>query len=299
MARRLPPLNAVRAFESAAKHQSFTKAAEELHVTPSAISRHVMQLESRLGVNLFSRRQRRIHLTDNGRRYAAGIEIALDQIDAVTRLVSDHTSDRNLRIKLMPTIAFRWLLPRILPFQAKHPEFMIQIATTMDEVDLAGDEADITILNAKAPRPDMVSDWLFDEVLIPVCSPSVSLCGPLQKQTLLTALSRPRDWPVWFAGAGLSEPGGLIKLDFQYSFLAYEAAISGGGIAIAIKELVQDDLQNRKLTIAFEPAVRTGRAYFLVSTVTGATRPAVSAFRDWVREVCGLPLDRLPLESGK
>ena len=290
MTRRLPPLNAIRAFDSSAKYENFTKAAAELHVTPSAISRHVTLLESRLGVKLFSRRQRRISLTDKGRSYAAAVKLVFDQLESATRQISDRSAERELRIKLLPTVALRWFLPRVVQFQANHPEFMIQVSTTMETVDLVAGEADITVWNGFAPPDDLVSHWLFDEELVPVCAPGYIYPNrgararkALERKTLLSAFSRPKDWQEWFAGAGLTEPEGVVNLGFQYSFLAYEAAIAGGGIAIAVRELVKQELSQGTLIIPFGPAVRTSRSYFLVSTTSGATRPAVRALLEWAK----------------
>jgi len=286
MRRRLPPLNAIRAFDCAARHASLASAAQELCVSPSAISRHISHLEDWLGARLFDRTQQGILLTDAGKRYAASLTVLLDGLEAATRGITEKSDGDDVRIRILPTIAYRWLLPRVIQFQVQHPAVMLQISTSLDPVDLVRGEADLSAVRSAQPPANLLADLLFPEELVAVCSPAYLAqhggTASLDKATLLSAASRKDDWARWMEGARLPQPRDVSRFDFPYSVLTYEAALEGAGIAIAIKALAQADLDNGRLVMPVDPVVATGLNYYLVCTLQSGSRAGVAAFREWI-----------------
>src|ERR1700760_1754351 len=178
MPRKLPPLNALRAFEAAGRYLSFTEAAQELLVTQSAVSRHVGALEDWLGVKLFFRRQRGIELTARGEAYFRALSGALDQVDHATRRVRDNADETLLRLKLPPTFAIRWLVPRLHRFRALHPEIEVQITTSHAPGDFEREDVDVFVHSEFGPPSAEGYRRLLGEVLMPVLSPRLLKCGP-------------------------------------------------------------------------------------------------------------------------
>ena len=284
MRKKLPPLNALRAFERAARYQTFTEAAEALHVTPSAISRHVTQLEQWLGVALFVRRQRSMELTAEGRQFAQATSAAFDSLEMAARQLQTGATPE-LRFRLFPTIAFRWLVPAMIDFQKDWPSVDMQISTSMEPVDLQLGEVDLTVVICKEPPKDVRWTFLFPEELVPVCRPDYLPKGwdPDVRSSTITLLAsqvRPKDWATWFQGANVKRPRAVRTLNYQYSFLAYEAAREGGGIAMAIKALVEDDLASGRLKVAHPCVVPTNSNYLLASAPQGRKK-YVDAFHKW------------------
>jgi LysR family glycine cleavage system transcriptional activator len=211
MTRRLPPLNALRAFEAAARCGNFTRAAQELFVTQGAVSRHIATLEDWLGVQLFERGRHGIRLTPAGERYFASMRVALDQIEHGTRQLQQQSPDEwLLRIKLPPTFAIRWLIPRLARFHALHPRIDVQITTSHKPTDFERDEIDVSIHSEASPPVGPGYRLLFRETLLPVCAPALLRArsaarrqpSDLAHQALLSSLNRPHDWQTWLAAAG-------------------------------------------------------------------------------------------------
>ena len=182
MTRKIPPLNALRAFESVSRLVSFTKAAEELCVTQGAVSRQIANLESWLGLKLFSRGRHTIDLTPNGQAYFAAMRDIFDEIDRSTRQLMPRKDDRLLRIKLPPTFAIRWLMPRLAKFHAKHPDTEVQITTSHQRANYTTEDIDIGIHSQQTPPQQAGFRLLFEETLIPVCSPGLLKAGKPLKQ---------------------------------------------------------------------------------------------------------------------
>jgi LysR family glycine cleavage system transcriptional activator len=289
--RRLPSLPALRAFEAAARNGSFTRAARELGVTQSAVSRQIARLEADLGVRLFWRRTRAIGLTTEGLAYFNAVRRAFDQIHDATVQFTSVADDRILRIKVPPTFAIRWLVPRLVRFHARHPQIDVQITTSHHPPDFERENVDAAVVWSVAPRPGWHADRLLGEVLLPACSPKllrgarpIRLLGDLARHTLLHSVQRPDDWRLWL------EPAGATGLDwhggrrFESSALMYQAAIDQLGVAIAQLAFIEDDLATSRLAAPFDLTVATERAYYLVVPGERASLPKVAACRAWLLE---------------
>jgi LysR family glycine cleavage system transcriptional activator len=289
--RRLPSLVALRAFDATARNGSFTRAAKELGVTQSAISRQIARLEVDLGVGLFWRRNRAIGLTSEGLAYFNAVRRAFDQIHDATVQFTSVAHDRILRIKVPPTFAIRWLVPRLVRFHARHPQIDVQITTSHHPPDFEREDIDAAIVWSIRARPGWQADRLIGEVLLPACSPKllrgarpIRVPGDLAHHTLLHSVQRPDDWRLWLepaGAAGLDWHGGLR---FENSALMYQAAIDQLGIAIAQLAFIEDDLATSRLVAPFGLRVATERAYHLVFPGERASLPTIAACRAWLLE---------------
>ena len=297
MSRRLPPLNAIRAFEAAARNASFTRAAQELFVTQGAVSRHVATLEGWLGAKLFTRTQRGIELTAKGSAYFRVLRGALDQIDHATRQLQQSPDENLLRLKLPPTFAIRWLVPRLARFHAKHPGVDVQITTSHDPADFDREDVDAAIHSDFEPPVGPGFRRVLGEELLPVCSPGLVAKGlPLRKprdlarHVLLCSMNRPRDWPAWLAAAGVPEIDGNSGLKFENAALAYQAAIDRLGVTIAQRALVEDDLRSGRLVAPFALSVKTSGGYDLAFPPHRPKSRRLQAFEEWLaREADATP----------
>jgi len=279
----------MRAFEATARHESFTRAAAELCVTQGAISRHVAVLEHWLDVKLFRRERHGIQLTAQGDVYFRIVRNALDQIDAVTRQLQQRPDDGRLRLKLPPTFAIRWLVPRLARFHALHPQIDVQITTSHQRADFAREEVDVAIHSESEPPPPSGYLKLFGEILLPVCSPGLLVRGPslskpadLAKHPLLSSLNRPLDWPTWLAAAKLKGIDGNGGLKFENAALAYQAAADQLGVIIAQQALVEDDLRTGRLVAPLKLRVPTAGGYYLQFRTDQPKPTRVTLFEEWV-----------------
>jgi len=287
---RLPPLNAVRAFEAAARHASFKRAAEELCVTPGAVSRHVAKLEAYLGVALFTRKQAQVTLTRAGDLYLQEIREALSRISRATASTRTGGFDeRLLRIKVPPTCAARWLVPRLAHFHADHPDISIQIMTSHDAVDFAHDDVDAAIHYASDIDADVVGERLFGERLVPVCTAAVAAHRPavhsardFGQHVLLHSIRRPNDWPEWFAAAGAGDLAITRALAFENSTLTYQGAIDGLGVAMAQVAFVADEIERGRLVAPVDFRLRGAASYFVVCPREKSRQRKVTLFNRWI-----------------
>lgn len=288
--RRLPPLNALRAFEAAARHTSFTLAAEELCVTPGAVSRQILLLEAHLGVRLFRRRHRSVSLTLAGEGYLDGIRTAFDQIHTATRRLDMAGDARLLRLKLPPTFAIRWLIPRLASLHARDETLSVQITTSHDPVDFDREDVDAAVQWAPGRMRGVDSHRLFGEVLVPVCSPQVPIPPgglpptAIAREVLMHSIQRPRDWLRWFDAAAVSGETPNRTLIFQNSSLTYQGAIEGLGIAIAQLAFVSDELKAGRLVEAHPLKAVTDTAYFLSYPREKAGLAKIRLLHDWIAE---------------
>jgi LysR family glycine cleavage system transcriptional activator len=288
MARRLPPLNALRAFEAACRHASFTRAAEELFVSQGAVSRQVAALESWLKVQLFVRGARGIELTPKGGVVFRSIRSARDQIEYGARQLQQKPDDKTLRLKVPPTFAIRWLVPRLARFHAFKPDIDVQITTSHQRVDFNRDDVDACIHSGTHPPPDAHCRRLFGERLLPVCSPrlldraALRMPESLERHVLVCSLHRPRDWPAWLDAAGVRHVDGNNGIKVENSALAYQAAIDGLGVVIAQRSFVEDDLKTGRLVAPFDLEVPGDGAYFLAYRGDRPRSEAVAAFETWI-----------------
>lgn len=291
MALRLPPLNALRTFEVAARHLSFMQAAEELSVTPGAVSRQVKLLEQWLGAPLFSRAHKQVTLTPLGRTYLEAISTPLEAIALATDRATRHESARPLAIYCYPTFALRWLVPRWRRFYDAHPEIDVQLTTSLRPVDFTKDDYDaaIRVGHRLQDDPGLTATKLVDVELIPVCSPA--LCtgrsalrvpADLTRMTLLHNAPRPHDWFRWLRFAGVSgiEPNAGLRFDSLN--LSIQAAISGVGVGIAIRALITDELLSKQLVQPFGPTRVSSRPFYLTYPSHRARNKRLAAFAAWL-----------------
>ncbi|CAO3451751.1 Transcriptional regulator, LysR family [Azospirillum argentinense] len=290
MARRLPPLNALRAFESAARHLSFTKAAEELHVTQAAVSHQIKGLEEWLGMPLFRRMNRALILTETGQSYLPPVRDALDTLSHATERLFRMDGSGALTISTMPSFAAKWLVMRLGRFQARHPELEVRLHTTPQLVDFTQQDVDIGIRFGAGNWPGLRCERLMTEDIYPVCSPSLldgprPLCCPedLRHHTLL------HDdyfitWGTWGEAAGIAGLDHARGPRFDDSALLLQVAAEGGGVALARGVLVADDVAAGRLVRLFDIHLPGNYAYYVVAPPHYFSRPKVKAFRDWLFE---------------
>jgi LysR family glycine cleavage system transcriptional activator len=288
--RRLPPLNAVRAFEAAARRGNFNQAAEELSVTPSAISHQVRTLEEFFGTKLFRRSGRNVELTTKSRDFLRSVTQALDQINAASQRMMRRPEGNLLNIAVAPTFATGWLVPRMLEFQVVHPELEIRMCTTMNFADFHDSDIDLAINYSAGEFPDgLESVRIMAEHCVPVCSPQyMREHGPLHTPddirncTLLHALPRIGQWRNWLEVAGVSGVDAERGPKFQSTPLALEAAKSALGVAISNREFVQDHIRQGTLVAPFQVEVPSQSGYYLIYPQERASDPKIEAFRDWL-----------------
>ena len=315
MPRSLPPLNALRAFEAAARLGSFKAAAGELGVTHGAISQHVRLLEDWLRAPLFERHNRRVVLTPAARAYLSEIGPALDRVASATTRYG-HDDGAVLRVNAPATFALRWLVPRLARFQDQHPGVKVRLETSNEAVEALRDSYDIVIRGG----PDAFYGYsvrpFLSEERLPVCSPALldrlplRTSGDLRRHTLLHTLSLPRLWDDWLAKAGAAdlEPDAVLILDHFY--LTLQAALDGIGVAMGPTALVSDDLAHDRLVAPFPGPFLPARSYCTYVSETKKDALA-AAFRSWLeregnmpdgkggsrRSVGPEPRDRLPLPT--
>ena len=286
MLKPLPPLSAIRAFEAAARLGSFTRAAEELHMTQAAVSYQIKQLEQRLGLTLFQRQPRQVVLTPSGQRLAPAVLEAFKQLHTVFAQTLER-EESELAITSLPTIAATWLVPRLGFFQLAHPKLAVRLDTAVPLVDLSQGEFDVGIRIGAGDWPDLQADFLMPSLFAPLCSPA--LRGRLRTPADLAALprfGRERWWRAWFDAAGLpdidlsAKPG--VELDVEQH--AVTAAIAGHGVAISSPLFFEHDIAAGRLMQPFDVVVRDHRDYWLAYPATRRTSHKIQAFRLWLLE---------------
>lgn len=287
MAYRLPPLSTLRVFEAAARHLSFKEAADELLLTPSAVSRSIQALEEWLGVPLFTRGNRTVALTDAGATYVPQVRAALDLLVQATENVPGRGARGTLSISAAPTFGLRWLMPRLGRFKAAHPGITITLDTTHRQVEFPRDRIDLAIRMGSGPWPDLEALPLVTETLVPVCTPAlaerIGCASDLLKHPLLHVSTVSQDWRHWATSRGiegLDIAGGLHFDTVQY---ALNAAIQGLGVALGRHPVVDLDLDSGALVEVLGPPVVAGTGYWLVCAQQSLARPEVRAFREWIR----------------
>jgi len=286
MARRLPPLNALRAFEVAARHNSFTGAATELRVSHAAISRHVRSLEARLGVTLFRRAKRGVELTEDGGRYLKAVSAAFDSIAEATEALAKPKEVR-VRLSVEPAFAGRWLIRRLGRFQASHPDIDVVLDASPRLVDLTRDEADLAIRYGQGGWPGLRQDQLASSRLYPVGRKELrgrrrAAFAPDELRAFILLHEDDGSlWRRWFSAAGVADVNVSRGPRILETALALDAAAAGQGIALADEALIADDLANGRLVKLCDVALADG-AYFLLSLPNAQRRRPLAAFRDWL-----------------
>lgn len=286
--RRLPPLGALRAFEAAARHLSFTRAAAELCVTQAAISHQIRLLEERLGVRLFERRGHSLALTVSGQAYLPELAGALDRIAAATMRIAEPQS-RPLRITVLPSFASKWLVPRLEDFHTRHPGIDVRLDSSAEPWAFTTERFDFGIRSGLGNWPGLKADLIAHETLSPVCSPSFMDRCPLRVPAdLLRARllhDTPRSaWKNWFDLAGVDEAE--TETDAGVSFndanLALQAAMDGQGVALGRLVLAADALRCGRLIRPFDVVLPNDYSYWLVHPPIALQRPDAAVFREWL-----------------
>jgi LysR family transcriptional regulator, glycine cleavage system transcriptional activator len=287
MAEKLPHMQALRAFEAAARTRSLTRAAESLHLTHGAISHQIKALEADLGVSLVERAGRGIRLTDAGERFAGQVRAALAELSDAVREVRDRSNPRQLRVSVMPSFAARWLLPRIGRFIAAHPEVDLDVRASSTLVDFRRDDVDVAVRYGAGHYPGVGVEHLMNDTYFAVCSPQFA-SGKLPERPAdlanhMLLRSDGRFWHGWFAAAGLDLPEPTRGPIFDDDSHLMQAAIEGQGIALARTSLIGKDLTNRVLVRLFDVTLPSPNQYFLVYPTRLVDSPKLALFRAWLK----------------
>jgi LysR family glycine cleavage system transcriptional activator len=295
MSGHLPPLSALRAFEAAARLMSFSKAADELHVTPAAVSHQIHALEQDLGVKLFHRMNRSIELTASARVLLPGLTEAFAGIQSSVRRLRAHNDTGTLTVTASPSFAAKWLVLRLHRFQEQCPEIDVRISATDDVVDLTKGDFDIAIRYGAGHYPGLEIELLLKNEVFPACSPQLLANGPplrtpddLPLHNLIHDQTVERDplvptWPMWLKAAGVKNVPAATGLSFNNMHLALDAAIAGHGVVLAQSTIAAADLAVGRLVRLFSLALPDQFAYYIVTAPGALERPKIRAFRDWLR----------------
>ncbi len=294
MTRRLPSLNALRAFEAAARHLSFTKAAEELHVTQAAISHQIKGLETQLGVQLFRRLNRRLLLSDAGQGYLPALTEAFDRVAEATARLSAAGGAGSLRVSALPSMAAKWLLPRLSRFRARHPDIDVLVSASHALADFQRDDVDLAIRYGQGRYPGLHAVPLMDDEVFVVCCPKLLEMDPplhdphdLRHHTLLhdsTTEGERQHWRIWLEKAGVTGADPNRGPGFSDSYLVLEAAAAGEGVALSRRSLAAADLASGRLVIPFGPIEPANFSYYIVCPKADAKLPKICKFIEWLLE---------------
>lgn len=288
MPRRLPPLNALKAFEAAARHESFTRAAEELSVTQGAVSHQVKGLEERLGIKLFSREAQRLVITAAGREYLDVVRDAMDRLAIGTERLLQRQSAGALTVSTSPNFASKWLVHRLGRFAEAHPTIDLRISATIHHVDFAREDIDVAIRHSDGNEAGLHVTRLCTEELFPVCSPKLlrgrrALRRPqdLARHTLLHLNDR-QDWSKWLEAAAVTGVDLSRGPVLNQASMVIDAAVDGQGIALARTGLAAGDLITGRLARPFSLALPVPYAYWIVCPAAAAKLPKIETFRTWL-----------------
>lgn len=286
----LPPVAALRAFEAAARHQNFTKAADELCLTQSGISRHIRNLEDWFGLPLFNRAHRAVTLTPEGEMYRRDLSEAFALIELATRRLSRSRNRERLNIRAYTTFSTHWLIPKLSAFQRKYPEIDVYLTASLESVDFARDDVHCAVRTGPANwTPNVRIDRIYEPLLFPVVAQSLldsdwPLRHPsdLARAKLLHSLARPDDWHIWLKAAGVSDVDIDRGIKFEASSMAYQAAQEGLGVAIAQDFLVRKQLEQGTLVRPFDIQAKSDRVYYLLSSPRYEGSESLYTFREWL-----------------
>ena len=286
MGYRLPPLSSMRLFEAAGRHLSFKAAAEDLNITPSAISHGVQALEEWLGVELFVRGNRSLALTEAGVAYLPRVQAALDMLAQASEAVPGRKPTGRLAISVPPTFGMRWLLPRLQRFNERHPSIEVTVDTSHRRVEFARDAIDVAIRMGGGEWPGLHATCLVREKLVPVCAPRLATRirsnADLHNTTLLHVTRATEDWATWGALAGIDVSNTAGGLRFDTIQMALEAAVNGLGVALGRLPLIDQDLEAKRLVQVLGPPRFCSTGYWMVMQRETILRPEVNAFRNWI-----------------
>lgn len=286
--RKLPPLNAVRAFEAAARHVSFSKAAKELFVTHGAVSKQVAALESWLGAELFLRSPSQISLTEAGKSFLASVTPALDRISQAALQLMEQNESSVLRVNAPPTFTMRWLIPRLSTFQRRFAGVQIKLTTSTAAISFEDKAYDMAIRGSRQPLPGMLSVPFMTEEILPICHTdllargSLRVPADLRRQTLISYDTEPVSWRDWLGLAGTGELRPLHSLQFEQMFFALQAAAEGLGVVLVPLFLVADDVIAGRLSAPFGFGLSHQRKYYVCSAARPDPGDVPAAFIEWL-----------------
>ncbi|OXI77748.1 LysR family transcriptional regulator [Burkholderia sp. AU33423] len=286
--KRLPSLNALQVFDIVARHGSFTRAAEHLCLTQGAVSRQILALESFYQFALFKRTPKGLTLTAEGELLLPTVRESFARIEEVSMRLSRRRTELALKV---PTCMMQWMLPRIMRFQAEHPELQVQITTTWDhQVDFRMEPFDAAVIYAAGAGPDTHAIPLFEERLTPVCAPSLPARQPLASlddlagHTLLHPTRDHRDWKRWLDHAGAPHVDSTRGLSFETLDLATHAAIDGYGVAIGDRTLADESVAAHRLVMPFDISLPTGMGYYFVYPDGAEQQQKIQLFGGWIAD---------------
>ncbi len=293
--RRLPPLNALRAFEAAARHLNFSRAADELSVTPGAVSQQIQNLEDYVGAALFKRTPKGLLLTDAAQTALPALREAFDRLAEAASLLTAAVDGRRLTLTAAPSFAAKWLVPRLGKFEQTQPQVDVWLSAGMEVVDFAAGEVDLAIRYGSGRYPGLEVVRLLSETVVPVVSPALLAENPLAAPGDLShhillhdgspdADDSCPDWALWLAARGLRSIDGSRGPRFNQSSMVIEAAANGRGVALAKRTLAQADLDAGRLVIPFEMATAVDFAYYVVHPKAKGRLPQVKAFVAWLKD---------------
>ncbi|MEQ9500623.1 MAG: transcriptional regulator GcvA [Deltaproteobacteria bacterium] len=293
---KLPSLSALRAFEAAARHLSFTRAAEELCVTQAAVSHQVRALEEELGHALFNRHPRRVSLTEEGRILSQAASSAFSEIAHGVEAMAQAGHTGAVNVSVSPSLAVKWLLPRLDDFRDSHPEIDVRISANDRLIDPVREGVDLCIRYGPGNYPGLETTLLMKDQVYPVCSPALKreLGSPadlsevvlLQDEMMIEDDSRP-DWKKWFEAAGVEDPCKGETIRFSHAVMMIDAALAGQGVALGRSTLVADDLEQGRLVRPFEPFFESAFAYWVAVPKGAVLGPKITAFREWLLAQAG------------
>lgn len=283
-------MNALIAFEAAARHESITRAANELALTESAVSRQISLLEEHLGTRLFNRVKKRLSLTRAGATYASDVGRTIERLERDTLKVMSHEgAGGNLEIAALPTVGSSWLVPRLSTFYEQHPTVTVNVSARSERFLFDGTDFDGALCFGDANWPGALSDFLFDEELFPVGSPKL-LAGRrtvhlerLVKHRMLHLRSRPGAWQAWCMAAGISDLNFMSGPRFEIQSMLISAASAGQGVALLPKFLIEPELRSGALKVLSNKSVRSKGAYYFAYPERRAGEPLLSHFREWLQ----------------
>ena len=285
----LPPLNALRAFEAAARLMSFTLAGKELFVTHGAISKQVKQLEDYVGITLFIRQHRSLKLTDEGERYFVHAQAALQTINnATSDLITQPLRTQTLAINVLPSLTISWLIPRMEEFKSRYPHLYVDLSIGDFEVDFNKVNYDIAIRSSTSVPKAANVLTLMDEDLCLVCSPELAprlkCLNDINQMTLLQHTTRPSLWQLWADNVDVKLTTEK-KFGVEHFYMLSQAAVSGMGVALIPRFFIEQELKNGKLVIPFTADFTSPYRYYLLTPKSSNLPLKVQSFIDWLLEL--------------
>ncbi|NVJ69763.1 MAG: transcriptional regulator GcvA [Alphaproteobacteria bacterium] len=299
MKRSLLPLNALRAFDAAARHMSFKLAADDLSVTPAAISQQIRSLEDFLGVELFRRTNRSLVLTEAAQLSLAPLKEGFERLEEAVDILTESKTSNVLKVSVSPSFASKWLVPRLASYYERRPDAIVKISATMQITDFKAEDVDIAIRYGLGNYANLYEEEILRETIFPVCAPGLfdndkdpSSPTSILNHTLIHDDSTAEDesaptWAMWLKAAGLEVPDGMPALHFNNHALAIEAAVAGRGVLLARSAIAEEDLKAGRLVKPFGEAVPINFAHYIVCPEDKLKNERVQDFIDWLHSETG------------